>query len=302
MSLVAETNPTTPADIQPVPINSSRSDNMVEDESEIDEAELDMKQLLPIYINQRPIQNTFRWNDVGDYIGISLHSNFIIATSYHVPYKDYCSVHSSTWAIEKNDIEIFKLSLILDKQKEANLLLEYCYDRNVLELDVSKIKYEFGALAPLPHQETIHLPHVYDIVVDTGVKNKFIDSIDGKKRIEIISIKLCDVRNNSKYGPMLMVEVGDIKNEQKKVYCKRIDSYKDEDTQLLQVRVTENEAIMLSFPNVTALKNKENEETSLGRKRRRTNKCLFIYGLIFFAGLGYLLHYFMFTDEKILTL
>lgn len=296
MTLEADKDPSNVSDIRPV---SNDLDKIDEDKKE---EELDINPLLPIHIDQSPKGDIFQQEHKGQYISIHLLKNFINARIYLRPDDNSSFINSTSWATTKNDIELCKITLILDKQKEVSILLQYCHQNNTLEVDADTISYSLGRLNPLPLLKTIYLPHVNvkNIVIDTGVKNDFIDTIDEKTKKLIMSIKLCDIKNNSEQGPMLIVEVNDIKNDRKMFYCKKGDFYKNKETELLQVRVKENKEITFSFPDITSLKEKR-EEDELRRKNRMWNRLarhvsrhLYIYCLIGSVVFGYITPYYIF--------
>lgn len=198
-----------------------------------------IKPSLPVHFVIQPIEPlVFKENDKAKYITFGLKSDYI-TTNCVQRTSSFASMHFSIWQMLKNDIELLKFST--DKEK---ILFEYCYDRDISD---DKIDCNLANLYPLPIEKTIYLPHVD--AENISIDNNNIGQNTGDDRVKIVSVKLCDVKNNSKHGPMLVIEICNINDEKVSysMYCQHV--LKNIECNLFQVYIPENKPIIFKFPD-----------------------------------------------------
>ena len=250
---------------------------------------LTVKPPLPVYFGELPMMDPFKRNSTGYHIEVKLHENCIKTFCYRKPNDMFNSLQSNVWLLDKNDIEVFRMCLIFDKNNEPSILLQYCYDRNVLKSD--KFSHSLGSLYPLPVDKKIDLPYIdmNNIIIDTG---DMINTIDKDSKLtQLVSIKLCDVKNISKCGPMLVVETSDINYEHKRKYCKKIDIVKDGEIDLFQVIGWSNKSMIFNFPYHREKKKCEPkiENNKVTWLKNRVLDYWYVYYIIFVSILFYFL-------------
>lgn len=282
--------------------NDQTASSDTDTDTDYDQKEnLKIEQPIPVYFMQQPIERIIEENENAKYLSFSLNSNFIRVTSYLKPNDFFSSYTVNVFPIIKNDVELLRLSLIVEENNNnVKIFMQYRYDLDTLQSN-EEYRYNLGTLHPLPDYKTIHLPYadISNIIIDNGNRNIQIKDLIKNENITVVSIKLCDVKNNSKHGPMLILEINDVNKKDTQTYCRRVNSTEAEEIKLCQVCARENKSITFSFPCVSRLKEIEppkNKNDKWIKFKRNLKKYWYVYYLIGLGMIGILIQKLM--DEK----
>lgn len=242
-----------------MPGDTSNSSSSSSSGKEVDKT---IKPLMPVYFNTNPIQDFTSQDDISHCLTFKMRLNYITTSLVQSKCNDDYMTWSK-WEAKENDIELLKMNISRDKEKndEAKIHFSYCFNREALDKylkcddDDNNDVIKLADLYPLPIQKQIYIPHATNISVNEKEEDNTADAADAADVVDeddkhnIVSIKLLDMKNNSNYGPMLLVTICNInkKNMYYSKYCKKISNIKECD--LFQVYIIRNKCIGFRFPD-----------------------------------------------------
>ena len=189
-----------------------------------------VKPSVPLHIlavSENLIRNRGR-EQVTQYVRCSMESNTLYTCHYsqNITLRE---MHSSAWNIMETtkDIELMAVQLLRDKSSgQYSLCVQYSLDSPTIRNDHVSSRIALEDTIPM-RDIALHLPYLSD---EIRIKNDNVQLGEGWDRLDVVRVRVCDIKNKTAFGPMLIVQVCHI-NEGEKMssYCTQLKGKMDGD-------------------------------------------------------------------------